>query len=293
MTEPTPPLDDDLSALLDNEAAPQVAAAVEEDPASQARLAEFRRVREAVASMAVAPLADHVVDHLVATALAAADEGDPSTSDGPALIGPIASLDDQRTAKRQQPGWLVAAAVVALVAIGLGLVWSGTRDTGQTKFDAVGARVNDTTENPSALDSAAGSAAPQGEASKGAIPSTTSGATADTGTSASGPAALIDLGTFATTDALRADLKDSFPTSPPLSPTASAAFDSTTAHRCSDQAKALFSLDTEPSARGAAVVAGQRVVVFEFAYTTDDARATTLVVATTPDVCQPVLTFQR
>ena len=302
MTDSTPRLDDDLSAYLDNEAAPHVAAMIEADAAAKARLAELQSVRDAVGNTAVTPLDDDVVDRLVATALdSASDQADSSPADGQHPTATIASLGGQRTTRRQPPPWLVAAAVVAFMAIGLGLVWSGTRETPQARFEAVGASINNSGESPSALSSAADSATPPGGVDKGVMPSTTMGAASSTTSGPAGGTAanplpddvLIDLGTFPTTDALRLALKVSFPTSPTLTPAASASFDSTTGHRCSDQAKALFTLDTEPSARGAATVAGERVVVFEFAYTTDEGRATTLVVATTPDACQPVLTFQR
>jgi hypothetical protein len=227
------------------------------------------------------------------------DRADERTDDD--VVLPLAP---RRSARRAAPPtWLVAAVVAALVAVGLGLVWSG-RSQDRTDTATSTAATSKSAEGAGRDSSGAGSVADgadeaDGDTSSDAAggghgsPATTAVPPTDTQASSAGPA--IDLGTFPSTAALRESLRASFPESrnayraeDSSSPTAVAVA------RCAAQVQVTLSLDDPPTASGVATVAGDRVLVYEFATRSFDDRApTTLVSAVTVDACDPVLTFER
>lgn len=104
------PIDDELiSAFLDGEVDPSVAARIGADQRAQARAGELNAVHEALAAP-LETLSDEAVDRLVATAVAA-------------LPSPVSDLNSARLRRFGRPAFLAAAAaVIGLVAVGVGLL---------------------------------------------------------------------------------------------------------------------------------------------------------------------------
>lgn len=306
MTDPLAPLsDEDLSALLDGQAEPSVLDRLARDPAARARRDALAAAASAVASEPIAPLEGPQVDALVARALAegqapAAEAGPPAPADAPeSHAAPVIPLAPPG-GRRLPPTWLVAAAVVALVAIGLGLVWSGrtvqngNEDLAQTKADA---QLEQAAEEDSTTLSVEGG------------PATAEDGEAPTGdhSSESGPAesapelpsierrlgAPAYLGAFATVEDLRAVVATGLPaTDEPLGdlelPT-DAAF-----QRCAEQMRVQFSIEDPATAYRLTVVDDVVSMVFEFdAATFDDGDQATVVTAVRADTCDPYFTIQR
>lgn len=266
--------DEDLSATIDGQADEAIEAAVAADPAATARRDELAAAASALRALPAPELHQATIDDLVTTALDA----------------PVAPA---RPARGRGPSpWLVAAVLVVLVAVGLGLIWNGTHgssDSSATKFNTVGASIN-AESSKSASDSAAGSSA-SGSLADGAAttlaPTTTVPPTA-------GPtsAGATDLGTYPSADALRSALATGWAdtsgsaTSP--APTAEAL------DRCDQQLKVTLSLPAGSQHRGYATVAGKPVLVYEFASTSfKDGSPTTLVAAVGPEACNQVIIFER
>jgi hypothetical protein len=293
---PTPPSsDEELSASLDGELDParttELTARLEVDPALRARRAALAsaadRVREPVA-----PLDAATVDELVANALAA----------------PVVPLPARAT--RGPAPWLVAAAITLLVAVGLGLVWSG-RDggasdqasTGADASSSAGATVDESTAertdpdasdgaSTEALDTSGDTAEAPAESSEGAPTSTIPPMDAAI-------APPVDLGTFATGDDLRAALADAFPVPGPelgsgTSPNATVAPSSEQVERCATQLQVTLELEDGPLQVGYAAVEDAPVLVYEFAADSfADGSPTTLVAAVGTEACEQVVFFER
>lgn len=283
MNDHHPPLsDDDLSAVLDGLADETLDARARSEAAP--RLAALAAARSTLAAATVAPLADDVVDRLVTTALRAGSE----VTDPPGTLDPIPSIAPVHPAAptrsgRRVPTWLVAAAVVVMMAVGVALI--GTDRHGPTaKFETVGASINanDTTE---ADDRAAGAtSAPEGAvAGQAGAPATTTGAADETAT-----IAVSDLGTFEDAAALRTALRTGFGPGTAATPIPSAALD-----RCRQQVQVSLSLTTDPTRTGRAKVAGREVFVYVFSYSAAGPGITELVAGVGRDACDPVVTFQR
>ncbi|CAN5759943.1 hypothetical protein BH10ACT1_BH10ACT1_40530 [soil metagenome] len=303
MTEPLAPLtDEDLSAVLDGEADASITARVAADPEASARLAQLRAAGEALRSSTVTPLAPSIVDGLIGRALSAADEV-PTTAAGPdqpsdhAVVQPMVAPTRRRTGS--MPPWLVAAAVVLLVGVGLVLVWSG-RDDGSNEQDT--AAVN-TEQADKAADSASGSAngggSVAGEAPADAPSASPHGEPTTTAAADSSRAtALVQLGTFADADALREDLKEAFPRpesskGPDDGDLEALGLSQASISRCDTQVRTILSIEGQARNEGVATVDGKQVLVYEYDATGTDGRATTLVAAVYPAACDQVLTFYR
>jgi hypothetical protein len=303
MNDPSLPLtDDDLSAHLDGEGGPDLAARIADDPVATARLEELRAAAHAVRGATVPPLGADAVDDLLAGALAASDSAPDGRSD-PAehVVTPLAGR------RRTGPPWLVAAVVLVLMAVGLGLVWSGTRgsstdDTASSAGVAERQVDEDTTE--SAADGDSGGATEGGEATSGGgaahgsdSPTT---AAAEPGLDSADEAAdLPDLGPFETPEALRTSLADAFPAA---APTSDATITTSSVDRCAGLLREVLPVEGDPTHVGVAQVGTETVLVYEFTATADPgststtvagAPATTLTTAVRPAACDPLFVFQR
>lgn len=296
MTDPTPPLsDEDLSAVLDGEATPDVVARVQADPRARARLDAFRRVATSVGRAPVDPLAPSTVDDLVARALAEAS-GPAAATYPPPTGDPVVTPLAPPRGNRPAPRWLVAAAIVALVAIGLGLVWSGTNDGDADTLAGSG--------TPNGADEADGGAESASDASEspdeplesegpgvGAQPANPAVPT----TTAAGDDDLVgDLGTFADADELRTALARSFPSASTLTRGTIDRDDASLA-RCDQLNREVFEIDDGPTETAVATVDGDELFVFEYERVSfaDETTPTTVVTAVAPDTCDQVLTFER
>ncbi|HEX2575076.1 MAG TPA: hypothetical protein VHK88_01920 [Aquihabitans sp.] len=306
MTDPTPPpTDDDLSTVLDGTADPALAARVEADAAARARLDALRGAVAAVREP-VPPLDAATVDRLVATALDAADDGDGST-EGPAGApgedAVVAPLRPRRAAVA--PPWLVAASIVALVAIGLALVWSG-RDDGGTDQAGVTTSAEDGTssgagqvaEEESAPEGGAGGGGggsdTSGERSDDADTTTASGAPEATTTPGAGDASFspAPLGAYPTLEALRTALRDTFPA--PEVAAGGTTLSTAQRSRCASLMRQVFDLPADPTRTGVATVDGEELLVYEFeAPSVRDGRPTTFVTVNDPASCNARLSFER
>ncbi|MBX3314631.1 MAG: hypothetical protein KF906_09960 [Actinobacteria bacterium] len=285
MTEPQPPLtDDDLSAFLDGEVDAQVVQRIQSDPAALARSRELDAARRAVADEPVDPLDASVVDALVARAIAAADEPAGTTEATDAEVTPIVAPVSPTRRRTGPPVWAVAAVVVALVAIGLGLVLTG-QDSG--------------TSNDATLAGPAATTASDADSTDGAASGGTSADGASASDSLSPEAAetepLVDLGEFATKDDLRTSLRDGVPTTG--DPVDAADAPTTAAvERCGTQLTVLLQgegIGTEPDRKAYAVVDGDPKLVYEFDLTEPTDEATSLISVVDPIACDPLITFLR
>lgn len=291
MTDPTPPLsDEDLSAVLDGESTPDVEARVQADPAARARLEAFRAVATSIGRAPVTPLDPATVDDLIARALDEPTDG--ATEPDPDAEGEVTPLPPRR-GDRGAPRWLVAAGIAALAAIGLGLVWSGTRsDQGDTVASGSSA---DSAQESAALDGGGTEATGEdgretdGDATAGEQP-TQEGPDAPSGATRT----VDDLGPFADVAALRRALATTFPPSGQLSASATS-IDDTSLVRCDQLNREILELDGGPTRQALATVAGEPVFVFEYERVSfaDETTPTTLVTAVAPDTCDQLLTFER
>ncbi len=314
MSTELPPLDDlDLSAVLDGEADEAVLERLSADPAAQARLGQIEAVRALVATAPVPEPSADQVDALVATAIAAADidptsgaHGAPNDTRSGAehLTGTTPVPASRRS--RAVPPWLVAAAVVVLVALGLSLVWMGRDADTQVAFDQVGASIDSQAtsgadagasrnesfdDDAEAPDTAAAEMAPDAlleDAPSGAPTTTGPRSGADVPT-------LVHLGEFSDVDALREHLREGFPADPSDGslPETGIEDDLAAAFRCLGKVDGLFEPAGDPTDVGLAIVDGQPNVVYDLPYVTDEGRETTLVIAVDEVSCIPVLAFQR
>lgn len=291
MNDHHPPLsDDDLSAVLDGLADETLAARARSEAAP--RLAALAAARSTLAAATVAPLADDVVDRLVTTALRGGSElaDPPGTPDPIPSIAPVHPSAPTRSGRRV-PTWLVAAAVVVMMSVGVALI--GTDRHGSTaKFETVGASINANDPTTEADDRAAdATSAPEGAvAGQAGAPATTTAAGSTTTAAAAGSAtiAVSDLGTFEDAAALRTALRTGFGPGTAATPIPSAALD-----RCRQQVQVTLSITADPTRTGRAKVAGREVFVYVFPYTAAGPGVTELVAGVGRDACDPVVTFQR
>lgn len=269
MNDPLPPLsDEDLSAVIDGEAGPDLLARVEADPRAQARLATLRQPIAELQGDPVIPLDQATVDQLIARALSPAD-------------AEVTTLPP-RASRRTPPRWLVAAAVVTCMAIGLGLVLSDRSNSGTTTLTASGQKSSGRTD----LESEAG--APSGPHDL---------ATTLPAEGYEAAIELIELGTFATDVALREALKDQFPSENSATTTPASASSSLTdaqVSRCQAQVQNVLTITAEPTYVGQALVAGAPVLVYEFpASSITGSSPVPIVAAVSVETCAQVFTFQR
>jgi hypothetical protein len=290
MTSTPSPLDDDLlSSVLDGDADAATVARIAADPSASSRLSQLHDAQGMLAASSVPPLGDDVITAMIDSAVQTTSEHDDQEPDRDGVV-PIPS---SRTGP--VPGWLVAAVVLILMGIGLTLVYTG-RDQAEVAFNAVGSSIGTS-------DDGSGDLADRGEASAvapdAAAPAESEAAGAEATTTASAGSetsddvpVLVPLGDFTDSDALRVHLRDGFPQPDESTPPSSEA-DLDAAFRCLGKVDAMFNTDGDPVNVGLATVAGDRTVVYELPYETDDGTATTLVLAVGELSCIPVLGFQR
>ena len=309
MTEPLAPLsDEDLSAALDGMAGPDVEARLRTDPSARERFDALRAASQAIGQTPAPPMPG-TFDALVARAIdigTAPADADPSPSAPTSPDGVVTPLAPRR---RTSPGlqrWLVAAVIVALVAIGLGLVYSGTHD-GNTQTTATGAQADRNTArseddaSPSTdegIDTAAESGgadqADQLPSHDAALPPPAVDPDEADDPDAQQPADLDQLGSFDDKSALRTVLRAGFPTDAALvegdRPT------NASVDRCSNFAQTIlgdYSLGSEPDEVGYATIAGSQYLVYEFPVTDPSGDTTKLITAAEPNSCDLLFTFVR
>ncbi|MCB0964924.1 MAG: hypothetical protein KDA98_16730, partial [Acidimicrobiales bacterium] len=238
--DPTPLTDEELSAAVDGEADAALLARIEADPTARARRDELRAAADQVAALPPVELGAADVDRLIATALDA----------------PTAPAAPARAVARTT--WLVAAAVIVLVAIGLGLVLSG-RDAGDDVASSDGIESSQATE---AFDAVGGSTEDGAATAELAPDAADSEAPASTTTAPGGDeasAALVDLGTFASGAELREALASSFPATANTTrtdSTAGALPAPAAVDHCATQLQVTLELDGDPLQVGVATVDG-------------------------------------
>lgn len=307
MTNPPPPItDEDLSAVLDGEADVETIERVQADPAARARLEAFRVASHGLGARTVTPLPAHTVDQLIGRALAEAEA--PSASTGPPSSARVADPDEvvtplapPRRKGARVPSWLVAAAVVVLVAIGLGLVWAGTQRNGDDDLASSSVQTSAPTQERSNEDRAAedgaasgGNDSSQGEAPGAALPgsdpTSVPGANADP---SFGGLPLVDLGRAPNLAALREAVAEGFPAGAPTV-TDSDRPSPEAVTRCGNLMMQIFELEQAPRAVGLAQVGSQTLLVYNFeAPSVRDGRPTTFVTANDLDSCDAAFTFER
>lgn len=184
------------SALLDGTLPEAAAAAARRDPAVMARLAQLEQARDRVGDLPPAPI--EAREAMLAAALDAFDTA-PAES-------PVSDLEARRRARgrrRQAPRWLGAAAAVALVLAGVGVVAIlGQRSGDQDNQASMSAADEATEAGGSGDDSSASADAEAGAAAPEAQDAPTTAATR------TAPAQLGDLGSFATSTDLVARVRD-------------------------------------------------------------------------------------
>jgi hypothetical protein len=183
------------SALLDGTLPEEAAAAARRDPAVMARLAQLEQARDRVRDLPPAPI--EARDAMLATALDAFETA-PAES-------PVSDLDARRARgqRGQAPRWLGAAAAVALVLAGVGVVAIlGQRSGDQDNQASLSAADEATESGGSGDDSSASADAEAGAAAPEVQDAPTTAATR------AAPAQLGDLGSFATSTDLVARVRD-------------------------------------------------------------------------------------
>jgi hypothetical protein len=296
MTDPTPPpplTDEDLCAVIDGEARSELLERVAADADAQARLAQLRAASTAVAGATVPPLAPAVADSLITRALAAADGVDEPQTQDPAVV-PIPR------GRRLPPTWLVAAAVLVLVAIGVGLIvaGSGNHTSSTDATTALGASSHSAEKSAGADSTSAGSTGAGRSPSTGGAAATTTrpnqtpaldnGLTVD----ASGVGPILDYGRFGDSDALRKAFATSWAAGARHGGTPEETVSAKSAERCGEQVASLLSLRVGPDHIATAKVGSEPVLIYEFpAKASSDGRAT--VAAVSVATCAPVVIFER
>jgi len=285
--EPLPLTDEDLSAIIDGEADDATLERFRADEAAGQRIRELQRASDLLHRATVTPLPAATVDRLVAVALAELDGTDAAPAgtddDGPADRGrpaeganvvPLAPPARSGRGRGAPPALLVAAVVVLFAAVGLGLVWSGTRQGGS---DTAAPRTTEANERVGEV----GDAAPSHEApmhAPNAVLTTTP---------------IIDLGTFDDLVDIRSALAGEFPVAdaadaPNEKPTRKAV------NRCAGQVLGAMkgeNLVSPPTHVGIAEVDGEARMVFEFTKVDDDYDALVSIVA--PADCDVESTFVK
>lgn len=296
---PLPLSDEDLSAYLDNEVTPEVRARIDGDPKAQERVRTLGAARDALRSAPIAPLSAETVDSMISTALGELDAaaGSPTATEAP--VAPPASLQQRRRGRASQSTWMVAAAVLALVVVGMGLIWSGvqstestdTADVAATESDQQTARANESSAGDE--DGASDSAPSAADDAEAAFPTPPPVSTE--------PAQLVDLGEAPDGAALRTSLRDGIPTD--AEATTSDALEGTSpdggpitvgqVDRCAQLLELQVAPDSDLVTVGLATVDGQPHLVYEFALPESDDDGDFLIAAVDPGSCAALITFVR
>ncbi|MGN6693347.1 MAG: hypothetical protein ACTHN0_04150 [Aquihabitans sp.] len=304
MTDLPPLSDDDLSLALDGEADAELLARIHADPEAQTRLDELRAAQALLTGSSIPPLGDDVVDGLVATA----------------IDTPVAPVRTGRTGQRRAAPWIVAAAVILLMAVGLSLVWAGRSDdqdqagASLTAQDAAAEKTEGTAADSSFSDSAAGGSSATDEGPSGGHGSPT---TVASPTASADAVPVLYLGSYSSGADLRTATATSLDDAWQKSGARLQYGDTTTeaddeaagrrglsaqnppsqssVDRCAEQLQVTLSMEKAPIQTGYATVAGKDVLVYEFATTSakDAGRETTLVAAVGADACDEVVFFER
>jgi hypothetical protein len=228
-----------LDAVLEGDATPGQRAVVDADPAMRARLEALRTIRAALSPSGAAPadgVDDEARERRIATALAAADDVAP--------IRAATSADRSDRLRRVLVG--IAAAVVVLGAVGVGLLRRPDTTTDSASSPSSAGATTSTTRAPGA---AATADAP---ATARSLPAPTSTVAAPEMEPALGDAATLpDLGSYAGVADLDARLRASSAASADVAP-----LSATPIGPCAATAVAL---DAEPV--GTARIGGRPVVV--------------------------------
>ncbi|MEO6987225.1 MAG: hypothetical protein ABI239_01100 [Aquihabitans sp.] len=295
MTEPLPPLsDEDLSAALDGMAEPDVEARIQADPSARARLDALRAASETIGRGSAPTLDANTVDALIAQAIevgnSPAEDGEPSSAPQVSPDGVVTPLAPRRRSGTGTQRWLVAAVIVVLMAIGLGLVYSGTRSP-QNETAAV------STQNERAA-SSSDTAEPAADGADAAMPdhfdTEASGAAPEADASDQEPAALDQLGSFDDIRSLRSELRDGFP--PDSAPVVGDRPSNISVDRCNNFIQTVLgnmSPAPEPEALGYVSVDGDPYLVYEYSITDSSTSGSKLITAANPDSCDLLFNFVR
>lgn len=307
MTEPLPPLsDEDLSAALDGMAGPDVEARIQADPSALARLGALRAASEAIGDAPT--VGPEAFDALIIRAIEVGTDpaADARTEDATVVTPPttpdgvVTPLAPRRRVSAGAQRWLVAAAVVALVAIGLGLVYSGTRDN-RTQTAATGiqqdrnAASGETDATASRDDGKESSGAEANDHAFDAAPGQ-SGAEAvpELEADAMEPADLHQLGSFEDVSSLRTMLRAGFPQDAPT--VEGDRPNNAAVTRCNDFIQTVLgdvSLSPDPDEVGQATVDGDEYLIYEFSVTDNADVGSKLITAAEPQSCDLLFTFVR
>jgi hypothetical protein len=280
MTDEPHPLDDLLSADLDGETTPAEHARIESDERLRSRREELRSASK-LAGHPPPPLATAEADRIIGRAADAFgtdvdDAADPSTS-------PLPSPTPLSRPRPRQTRWLVAAAIVLLAAIGIGLI--ATDRSPDRQSNTASRAAEGRTESKSAT--------PRSET--GAPSSTTARSKSlQTGTPDSSPT-IGFLGRFASPGALRSALQTRGPTAVP-EPAPEARITVGQADRCATviEAKDPGLKRSNRRSAVAAFLGAEPVLVFEYrTRAISGNRTTTRVVATGVAACDERLNFER
>lgn len=270
---PDEPLDDLLSADVDGETSPAEHARIESDPELRSRR-EALKAAATVAALPPTPLAPAVVDRIVEHAM------DGSRADG-GRAAPVrsASSGSRARARWRQPPVLVAAAVVLLGAIGIGLIVTAPSGRHRTDTSASAAKGLTT-------DKAAGA-----EGRGVSPPSTRAGGSGSTDQNA-----VAFLGRFASVGELRAALQTTLPPVASAPAPEGSQVSSGQADRCATVVEARDPALTRPNRQTTvgASLAGRPLVVLQYrARAVKSGRQTTRVVALGAAACDEILDIER
>jgi hypothetical protein len=272
--------DDELSADLDGEVAPDVHAAIEADPAAVARRGELARARAAVGAAAVPALDPSVVDDLVGRALDAADDGT------------VVPLPRAGAGRRGPAPWMVAAAVLLLMAAGLALIYTG-RDQDQSAMTVGDDAPSALADEEAGAEGADGSR-PADDLSAAELPQ--HGAAAPE----AGIATTVDandvgfLGAFDDPAALRTAAATQLVASTEAPPADATEPSVESLDRCDQQLRAVLETEATSIERGWALVDGDTVLVYGFERPAfSDGSPTTVVAAVGIAACEQVVLFER
>lgn len=279
--------DELLSADLDGETSPSERARIEADPALRERRQELSYAADSLRRQPE-PLPPAAVDALVARALDAVDtgplEGSQSASippPPPAPLFPPLPVPVPLSRPRRISSLLVAAAIVALVAIGVGVIVT-TRSPNKDTNTAV-RKSERSAEAPRAGAPRAG--APTGD---GGRPTTApSGADAPT---------VRFIGRYSTPSELRSASKVQLPPARPAPGPKRVRISSAQADRCAAVLEARDPRLRRSNRRTpvAAAIGGDPVVVFEYrTRSVDGTRLTSRVIAVGVAACDERLNFER
>ncbi len=263
--------DDELvTAVLDGEATEAEVDRVRSDPALAARLEQFRQAAAALADPPP-PLPDDQRRAVLEGALAAGRDA----GEGPQAPKPVGPIAPRRSRRHVPPAFLVAAAVIVMVAVGLALVLNGRGEQNRDSRASSKATSSDTFSQASGDSQAkagSGTADKTAAAQGGEGPHAGGTQQAPTSAAGEGRPALPYLGTFTNADQLRSalgalDPTTLRPTEPSTPPDASGSYTQAQLQRCAQIPRGYEQQLGQPFAYAYANVNGDSVVVISFPLT--------------------------